>query len=59
MPYGLTVIEGLILNIGYPPVYTNVSTSNNLINSDEISISPNPAKDFINIDFYFTRCRAV
>jgi len=48
-PLQLTVIEGVIVNIAYPPVYTEVFNSpTNSINS--IKIYPNPAKDFINIE---------
>jgi len=51
IPYGLTVIEGLILNIGYPPVYTNAPNFNTQLNPGEIKIFPNPANDHIYINY--------
>lgn len=51
IPYGLTVIEGLILNIAFPPVYTSVSNAYDLSGFEEIRIYPNPAQDYIKVDF--------
>ncbi len=51
IPYGLTVIEGLILNIEYPPVYTNAPNYSQQFQSGEIEIFPNPANDHIYINY--------
>ncbi|MEZ5196675.1 MAG: C10 family peptidase [Bacteroidales bacterium] len=52
IPYGLTVIEGVVLNIGYPPVYTNVFETGRKRDSNKLSISPNPAVDNISINLH-------
>ena len=51
IPYGLTVIEGAILNIAFPPV--NTSTPENKLKNFNFSlkVSPNPATDKMNIEF--------
>lgn len=49
IPYNLTVVEGAIVDIAYPPVYTNIY-NNPISNPISIGIYPNPASDFINIE---------
>lgn len=48
IPYGLTVIEGAIADISYPPV---TSAMNELTDANFFEISPNPATERINIGF--------
>lgn len=49
IPYNLTVFEGVIVDIAYPPVNTLVSETNTQYS--EINVYPNPATDYINIDW--------
>lgn len=51
MPYGLTVIEGVIANIAYPPV--NTGANDNIRNATifGINIRPNPTCDLITVEF--------
>lgn len=49
IPYNLTVFEGVIVDIAYPPVNTFVAESNSEFS--EIQIYPNPASDNITLDF--------
>lgn len=51
IPYGLTVIEGVVLNIGYPPVYTADDQTSIKYSENLITISPNPAHDYICIHY--------
>ncbi len=47
-PYSLTVIEGVVVDIAYPPYGTSVSN----IDEDkklDVSVFPNPASDFVQI----------
>lgn len=52
IPYGLTVIEGVIINIAYPPVYTSFieHQDNSVIN--DYYIFPNPTSTNLYINFY-------
>ncbi len=49
IPYNLTVIEGVIVDIAYPPVYTNIHNfiTNSII---DIKVYPNPASNFIYVE---------
>ncbi len=49
IPYGLTVIEGVIADIGYPQSMTSIQT--NRVNVTEIEISPNPVQDKFTLNF--------
>ncbi|MBN2173815.1 MAG: C10 family peptidase [Bacteroidales bacterium] len=49
IPYGLTVVEGVIVDIAYPPVYTGAKPTE-FNHQSPIRISPNPASSFVNID---------
>jgi hypothetical protein len=49
IPYGLTVIEGAILNIAFPPVYTGIPKSKFKV--FDFHISPNPVKNQMNIAY--------
>lgn len=48
-PLGLTVIEGVVVNIAYPPINTGFNNNTSVINND-ITIYPNPARDYLNIN---------
>jgi hypothetical protein len=51
MPYGLTVIEGVIANISYPPL--NTGMNDGFIESfhSDLDIYPNPASGIVTITF--------
>jgi hypothetical protein len=49
IPYGLTVIEGAILNIAFPPVYTGIPYSR--FEFVDIIITPNPVKSQMKISY--------
>jgi hypothetical protein len=51
IPYGLTVIEGVIVNIAYPPVNTGFIENPGKTESLSVTIFPNPASGFIRINF--------
>jgi hypothetical protein len=50
IPYGLTVIEGLIVNIAYPPVNTG-AVDHPGENSLSFNLYPNPAENELTLDF--------
>jgi len=51
MPYGLTVIEGVIANIAYPPLNTGTDENTVIPDNSGINIYPNPASDYISVKF--------
>lgn len=51
IPYGLTVIEGAIVNIAYPPVYTSTLENKLDIVDFSLEISPNPVKNYAEISY--------
>ena len=51
MPYGLTVIEGVIANIAYPPLNTGTDENTVIPGNSDINIYPNPASDYISVKF--------
>ncbi|MBL7104149.1 MAG: C10 family peptidase [Bacteroidales bacterium] len=51
IPYGLTVIEGAIVNIAYPPVYTTILKNKLDIVDFSLEISPNPVKNYAEINY--------
>ncbi len=59
IPYGLTVVEGVIVNIAFPPVYTSVNWQLTDPEFFEFKISPNPASTCINISFNLTTISTV
>ncbi len=50
IPYGLTVIEGVIVDIAFPPVNTGISITIPAETKERIRIYPNPAHDYLCID---------
>jgi len=50
IPYGLTVIEGLIVNIAYPPVNTGI-IYHPVDNGLSLNLYPNPVEQELNIKF--------
>ncbi len=50
IPYGLTVIEGLIVNIAYPPVNTGI-IYHPVENGLSLNLYPNPIENELNIEF--------
>lgn len=59
IPYGLTVIEGLIADIAYPPLHTGIS--NSLPRNEDLffSVYPNPAIEQLNVTFSVSRTVSV
>lgn len=51
IPYGLTVIEGLIADIAYPPTHTGTSNSLPENRDLQLNIYPNPATDILTVSF--------
>jgi hypothetical protein len=51
IPYGLTVIEGLIASIAYPPLHIGISNSMPENRDLQLNIYPNPASDKITAVF--------
>lgn len=51
IPYGLTVIEGAVANIAYPPVYTSTLENKLDIADFFLEISPNPVTNQMNIKY--------
>ncbi len=51
IPYGLTVIEGAIVNIAYPPVYTSTLENKLDIVDFSFEISPNPVTNYAEINY--------
>jgi hypothetical protein len=47
IPYGLTVIEGVITDIAYPPVFTSIEDSDETLLAGSMIIFPNPAENYI------------
>ena len=56
MPYGLTVIEGLIADIAYPSIHTGISIAPKDNQRLLLNVYPNPAKD--QLYAAFTVCEA-
>ncbi|MFZ4706010.1 MAG: C10 family peptidase [Bacteroidales bacterium] len=51
IPYGLTVIEGLIADIAFPPTHTGISNSLPENQDLQFSIYPNPTTDRLTVAF--------
>jgi hypothetical protein len=51
IPYGLTVIEGVVADIAYPPVNTGIHYSGSELMDFTFNIYPNPVTELINVSF--------
>jgi len=59
IPYGLTVIEGLITNIAYPPIHTNINCT--LYENQDLSLNiyPNPVTDHLTAEFTTEKAKEI
>jgi hypothetical protein len=51
IPYGLTVVEGAIANIAFPPIISGLSNTQANTIDFSFSIAPNPVTQFAQIEF--------
>jgi hypothetical protein len=59
IPYGLTVIEGAVANIAYPPIYTELNKYKPNDKGFSFEIHPNPVVDQMKIIYYLTNTSSV